>query len=143
LKPFAESHFHIGEVSWGAHLDVHFVAAAEGKPAHIEQSWNGEKPEIYESVATVDPTPAQLGEYAGTYVSEEIDPVYRFEVRADMLTLLRLKSKPDPLRPATADVFTGQLGTLRFTRDANHRVSGFVLDAGRIQGVQFTRRGGS
>ncbi|HEY3625746.1 MAG TPA: serine hydrolase domain-containing protein [Terracidiphilus sp.] len=143
LKPFAESHFHIGEVSWGAHLDVHFVAAAEGKPAHIEQSWDGEKPEIYESVATVDPTPAQLGEYAGTYVSEEIDPVYRFEVRADMLTLLRLKSKPDPLRPATADVFTGQLGTLRFTRDANHRVSGFVLDAGRIQGVQFTRRGGS
>jgi hypothetical protein len=143
LKPFAESHFHIGEVSWGAHLDVHFVAAAEGKPAHIEQSWDGEKPEIYESVATVDPTPAQLGEYAGTYVSEEIDPVYRFDVRADMLTLLRLKSKPDPLRPATADVFTGQLGTLRFTRDANHRVSGFVLDAGRIQGVQFTRRGGS
>jgi len=142
LKPFAESHFHIGDVSWGEHLDLHFVAAAEGKPAYIEQSWDGGKPDVYEWVAAVDPALAQLGEYAGAYVSEEIDPVYRFEVRGDKLTLLRLKHKPDPLRPATQDVFVGQLGTLRFTRDANHRVSGFVLDAGRILGMQFTKRGG-
>jgi hypothetical protein len=54
--------------------------------------------------------------------------------------LLRLKNKPDPLRPTTEDVFIGQLGTLRFTRDANQRVSGFVLDAGRIMGFKFTKR---
>jgi CubicO group peptidase (beta-lactamase class C family) len=144
LKPFAESHFHIGDVPWGEHLDVHFVAAAEGKPARIEQSWDGANPpDVYESVAVVDPTPAQLGEYAGAYFSEEIDPVYRFEVRGNKLTLLRLKNKPDELHPTTQDVFTGQIGTLRFTRDANHHVSGFVLDAGRIQGFQFTKRGGS
>ena len=143
LKPFAESHFHIGEVPWGEHLDLHFVAASGDKPARIEQSWDGEKPDVYEWVPAVDPTPAQLGEYAGAYVSEEIDPVYRFEVQGDKLTLLRLKSKPDKLRPTTQDVFIGQIGTLRFRRDANHRISGLVLDAGRIQGFHFTRRGGS
>lgn len=74
-------------------------------------------------------------------MSEEINSVYRFEVRGDKLTLLRLRNKPNPLRPTTQDVFTGQIGTLRFTRDANHRISGVVLDAGRIQGFQFTRRG--
>jgi len=142
LKPFAEEHFHIGDVPWGEHLDLHFVAAAEGKPARIEQSWDGGKPDVYEWVAVVDPSPAQLGEYAGEYVSEEIDPVYRLRVEGDKLTLLRLKNKPDSLRSAARDVFTGQLGTLRFTRDANHRISGFVLDAGRIQGFRFTRRGG-
>ena len=140
LKPFGDSHFHIGGVPWGEHLDLHYVAAAEGKPARIEQSWDGERPDMYEWVPTVDPTPAQLGEYAGAYVSDEIDPVYRLEVREDKLTLLRLKSKPDLLRPRTQDVFTGQLGTLRFTRDANHQVSGFVLDSGRIQGFQFIKR---
>ncbi len=140
LAQFADSHFHIGGVPWGEHLDVHFIAAAEGKPARIEQSWDGDKPDIYERVVSVNPGPAELGEYAGAYVSEEIDPVYRFEVRGDKLTLLRLKNKPDTLHPTTEDVFAGQLGTLRFTRDSNHRVSGFVLDAGRIQGFQFTKR---
>lgn len=140
LKPIKESHFHIGEVPWSEHLDVHFVAAEGGRPARIEQSWDGGKPDVYEWVQAVDPTAAELGDYAGGYVSEEIDPVYRFEVKDGKLTLLRLKSKPDPLRPTTQDVFTGQLGTLRFTRDPNNKVSGFVLDAGRIQGFRFTRR---
>jgi hypothetical protein len=143
LHAFAESHFHIGGVDWGEHLDLHFVAAVDGKPARIEQSWDGGKPDVYEWVLAVDPTAEQLGEYAGAFVSEEIDPVYRFEVKNGKLTLLRLKNKPDALQPTTRDVFTGQIGTLRFTRDANQKISGFVLDAGRIQGFQFTRRGGS
>jgi hypothetical protein len=142
LKPFAESHFRVGGVPWREHMDVHFVPAADGKPARIEQSWDGGKPNVYEYVEAVDPTPAQLGDYVGAYVSGEIDPVCRLEVKDGKLTLLRLKSKPDPLRPVTQDVFTGRLGTMRFTRDANHRVSGFVLDAGRIQGfpIHKTRR---
>jgi len=140
LRPFAESHFHVAEVPWGEHMDLHFVPASAGKPAHIEQSWDGAPPDVYESVLTVEPTPEQLAEYSGDFMSEEIDPVYRFKVVGDKLTLMRLKNKPDALRPASQDVFTGQIGTLRFTRDANHRISGFVLNAGRIQGFQFTRR---
>ncbi len=43
LKPFAESHFHVGDVPWGEKLDIHFIAAADGKPARIEQSFDGDK----------------------------------------------------------------------------------------------------
>lgn len=140
LRPFAESHFHIEDVPWGEQLDIHFVPAAAGKPARLEQSFDGDTPEIYEYVATVDPNPAQLAEYAGAFVSDEIEPVYRISVQDGKLTLMRLKNKPDSLRPTTQDVFIGQIGTLRFARDANGRISGFILDAGRIQGFQFTRR---
>jgi len=143
LKPLAESHFRVEGVPWSEHMDLHYVAVAEGKPARLELSWDGGKPEVYEWVQTVDPTSAQLAEYAGAYVSEEIDPVYRIELKDGKLTLLRLKSKPDTLQAATEDVFTGDIGTLRFKRDANHHVTGFVLDAGRIMGFQFTKRGGS
>ncbi|WP_109486636.1 serine hydrolase domain-containing protein [Occallatibacter savannae] len=139
LKPFAESHFHVGEVPWGEHMDLHFVPASAGKPAHIDQSWDGGKPDTYEWVATVEPTPDQLAEFTGSYTSEEIDPVYRFKVVGDKLTLMRLKNKPDSLRPTLPDVFIGQIGTIHFTRDANHRISGFVLNAGRFQGFQFSR----
>ena len=140
LRPFAESHFHIGDVPWGEDIDIHFVPAGAGKPARLEQSFRGEKPEIYEYVATVDPNPAHLAEYAGAFVSDEIEPVYRISVQDGKLTLKRLKSKSDSLRPTTRDVFVGEIGTLRFTRDASARVSGFILDADRIQGFQFTRR---
>ncbi len=140
LEAFAEDHFHITGVPWGEHLDIHFVPAAGGKPARVEQSWDGDKAEVYESVVAVDPTAAQLAEFAGAFVSEEIEPVYRMSVQDGKLTLTRLKSKPDSLRPTTQDVFVGQIGTIRFARDANRRVSGFILNAGRIQGFQFTRR---
>jgi CubicO group peptidase (beta-lactamase class C family) len=140
LKPFAETHFHVADVSWGDHLDLHFIPSVAGKPGSLEQSFDGGKPQIYESVAVVDPTPAQLAAYSGAFVSDEIEPVYRISVQGGKLTLTRLKNKPNPLRPAMQDVFVGEIGTLRFTRDANQHVSGFILNAGRIQGFQFTRK---
>lgn len=140
LQPIAESHFHVSDVSWGDHLDIHFVRAAAGKPAYLEQSWDGGTPSVYQWVVAVSPTAAQLGEYAGVFVSEEIDPVYRMSIQDGKLTLTRLKNKPDPLRPTTRDVFVGQIGTIRFLRDPNGRPSGFNLDAGRIQGFRFKRR---
>lgn len=73
-------------------------------------------------------------------MSEEIDPVYSMSVQDGKLTLKRLKNKPDRLRPMTQDVFVGQIGTIQFSRDENGRVSGFILDTGRIEGFQFARR---
>jgi hypothetical protein len=56
------------------------------------------------------------------------------------LSLTRLKHKPDALHPAVRDVFTGDIGTVRFTRDANQHLSGYVLNAGRIQNFRFSRK---
>jgi CubicO group peptidase (beta-lactamase class C family) len=140
LKAFAQDHFHIGGVPWGEHLDIHYVPAAAGKPARIEESWDGDEADVYEFVAAVDPTAAQLADFAGAYVSDEIEPVYRMSVQDGKLILTRLKAKSDSLQPAIQDVFKGQIGTIRFARDAHGHVSGFILNAGRIQGFQFTRR---
>jgi hypothetical protein len=37
-------------------------------------------------------------------------------------------------------VFVGDIVKIQFTRDANQHVTGFILDADRIQNVRFTRR---
>jgi CubicO group peptidase (beta-lactamase class C family) len=139
LKQFAPYHFHVAEVPWGEHADVHFYPPDAGRPRYMEQVFDGGKPEVYESVSVFNPTSAQLTEYPGAYISEEIDPIYRVAVQDGKLALLRLKNKPDTLRPMTQDVFTGDIGTVRFTRDANQRVSGFILDAGRIQNLKFVK----
>jgi CubicO group peptidase (beta-lactamase class C family) len=140
LRAFADNYFRINDVPWGEHLEIHFVPAAVGKPARIEQSWDGDKADVYESVAAVDPTAAQLAEFAGMFVSEEIEPVYSMTVLDGKLTLTRLRNKPDSLQPTIQDVFVGRIGTIRFTRDANRHVSGFILNAFRIQGFKFARR---
>jgi hypothetical protein len=121
-------------------MDIHFIAADAGKPRCMEQSFGGGKPDIYESVPPFDPTADQLAQYPGSFVSEEIDPVYRISIHDGKLTLNRLKHKPDILMPTTKDVFTGDIGTVRFTRDANRHVSRFILDSGRIQNFRFTKR---
>jgi len=140
LKPFSESRFHIADKPWGDEVEIHFVAASGDKPKRMEQSFGGGKPSVFEAVEAASPGAAELGEYAGAYVSEEIDPVYRIVLEGDKLSLARLKHKADTLRPAVRDVFTGEIGTVRFVRDASGQVSGFVLNAGRIQNFHFSKR---
>lgn len=141
LKPFAESRFHIADKPWGGQVEIHFVAPSGDKPRRMEQSFGGGKPSVFETAEAFSPSGAELAEYAGAYVSEEIDPVYRIVLDGDKLNLTRLKHKADTLRPAVRDVFTGDIGTVRFMRDAaKGHVSGFVLNAGRIQNFRFVKQ---
>jgi len=141
LKVAGESRFHIGDVPWGDQLDIHFVAATTEKPRHIEQSFGiGGKPDLFEIATPHEASAAELAEYAGAYVSEEIDPVYRIVLQDGKLSLARLKHKSEILRPTVLDVFTADTGSLRFTRDANQHISGFFLNAGRIQNFRFSKK---
>ncbi len=140
LKPASEAHFHVGDVPWGDQVDIHFVPPSAEKPRHFEQSFGGGKPDSFEAASPFLPTGPEMAEYAAAYVSEEIDPVYRIIIQEGNLTLARLKHKNETLRPAVRDVFTGEIGTVRFTRDANQHISGFILNAGRIQNFRFSRR---
>ena len=140
LKPFAESRFHIADKPWGDQVEFHFVGASGNKPRRFEQNFGGGKPSIFEAVDTTAAASTALGEYAGAYVSEEIDPVYRIAAQDGNLQLTRLKHKPQTLRPMVRDVFSGDIGTVRFARDTSGGISGFVLNAGRIRNFHFVKR---
>ncbi|MGB2643626.1 MAG: serine hydrolase domain-containing protein [Candidatus Acidiferrum sp.] len=140
LKPAAEASFHVAGVPWGDRMMLKFDPASTEKPRRMEQSFDGAKPDTLDWVAEVSPTEAELAEYAGAYGSEEIDPVYHIELQAGKLTLTRLKHKADTLKPTVRDVFTGDIGTVRFTRDASQRINGFILNAGRIQNFRFSKK---
>ena len=66
--------------------------------------------------------------------------MYRIVLDKDKLSLVRLKHEAEIVRPAVRDVFTGEIGTVRFVRDANGHVDGFVLNARRILNFRFTKR---
>jgi hypothetical protein len=98
-----------------------------------------DKPDVFERVLQAQPTPNELKAYAGSYVSEEIEPVYRIIVENGSLVLKRLKSKPQKLQPTLVDYFEGSDGALHFQRDKSGKVSGFVLDSGRIKNFRFRK----
>ena len=141
LKAAGESRFHIADVPWGDDVDIHFVSGVADKPRRLEQSFGGQKPTAYELAEAFMPSGSQLAEYTGAYVSEEIDPVYRILLQDGTLKLVRLKEQPETLRPTVRDFFSGNTGSIRFTRDANQRISGFILNAGRIRNFRFSKKG--
>jgi len=140
LKQFAPGHFHVTDEFWGERMDLHFIAADGVKPRRLDETFDGGKPRPFREVSPAPLTAAELADYAGDYVSDEIDPVYRMVVQDGQVVLTRLRHNSDALRPAIHDVFVGDIGKIRFTRDAGGHVSGFVLDVDRISNFRFTKR---
>ena len=85
-------------------------------------------------------TSERLAGYAGTYASEELDVQLTIAVREGRLVLQRREADDAPLKPVYDDDFASPVGSLRFSRDASGRVTGFAIYNGRIRNVQFTRR---
>lgn len=86
-----------------------------------------------------EPGAAELEAFAGVYRSDEIELAYRMAIRDGTLRLERMKAPSAALEPVVTDTFTGQPGTIRFERDGSGRVTGFVLDAGRVRHVRFEK----
>jgi CubicO group peptidase (beta-lactamase class C family) len=87
-------------------------------------------------------SPEEAEAFTGVYHSPELEVGYRVERAEDGpdLTLVRAGGQRTPLQWLDqGDVFTTRGLTLRFQRDAEGRVEGFLLDAGRVRGIQFRR----
>jgi CubicO group peptidase (beta-lactamase class C family) len=93
----------------------------------------------YEPVTPASPTAGQLGAYAGSYWSDELETRFTVAVRDGALTVRPRLGEETKLSPTFPDAFTSPVGTLIFSRDAQGRVSGFGIWAGRIRNVQFRR----
>jgi CubicO group peptidase (beta-lactamase class C family) len=96
---------------------------------------------VYEEVAP-SPSSPSLGDYTGTYASEELDVRFVVAIKDGKLVLRRRPADEFELRPAYADDFRasgGGLGTLRFARDRAGKVTGFSFYAGRVVDVRFKR----
>lgn len=137
LTPISENRFRInarpGELT--------FESTADGKQRVI-LTLEGTPLIVYEAVKSVLPAAEQLAEYAGAYYSDEIDSIYRVALQEGKLTLLRKKFPALSMQPVFADAFSSGslLGTIRFTRDQQQRVTGFIASGGRVRNFKFTRQ---
>jgi CubicO group peptidase (beta-lactamase class C family) len=85
------------------------------------------------------PTPSELRALVGTYRSDEIEALYRLTLKDATLRLERLKWAPVTLEPMVPDILQAPFGFIRITRNASGAVSGFVIEAGRVRGLKFSK----
>jgi hypothetical protein len=138
LIPLGENRFRVAARPG----EVIFESPRSGSPGRLILTLDGNPPMTYEAVKSDLPTTEQLSEYAGNYYSDEIDSTYRIAVQEGKLTLLRKKFPPLSLTAVFADAFNsgGLIGTIRFTRDQQQRVTGFTANGGRVRNFAFVRQ---
>ncbi len=93
----------------------------------------------YTRADTAALTPAKLAEYAGDYRSDEVEATHTWKVEKGQLIAYVNNRRQGVLEPSYIDGFTRGGNVIDVQRDARGRISGFVLEAGRVRHLRFTR----
>ncbi len=95
----------------------------------------------YKRAPDYKPNMADLREFAGAYSSKELDVPYYLTLERDNLVLHPPKRAEAPLIAIANDLFIGGDLRIRFTRDAQGHVSGFLMSGywNRVQNLRFER----
>jgi CubicO group peptidase (beta-lactamase class C family) len=116
-----------------------FEGGGDGAPATLTTYTAGKLQYRYARASSYAPTPAQLQEFTGVYRSDEVDIPYEVILRDGKLLVHSLKSNDVPLLPVAIDLFNGRGNRIRFTRDAQGRITGALLHSSRIYNFRFER----
>jgi hypothetical protein len=120
-------------------IEISFQSPLPGAPLQMFTAANGEVFIVHDAVKPAHYRPEQLKEFTGTFHSSEIEATYYIDLKDDKLVLRRKNVDGDtPLVVQFDDAFSVVgTGSLRFTRDAKRRVSGFLLSTGRVRNLRF------
>jgi len=94
---------------------------------------------VFDRVDRARPTPAQLEEYRGTYVSDEAETSLTVVVEDGALVVRRRPASRWVLTPLYVDGFDAPLGGLRFVRDAQGLVAELSVSNSRVWDMRFKR----
>lgn len=133
LLPLSETRF----APRGVDGTAVFADAVSGRELRLRRGAGREQ--TFVQMTPFSPTPAQLGAFAGRYRSSELETVV--DITSTDSTLVLRERRPGSLvmRPMYTDAFRGGIGITEFSRDASGRVTGFVINAGRVRALRFDR----
>lgn len=122
-------------------VEISFKSPRPGTPLQMITVVNGEVAMTHDSVESGTYTSAQLTEFTGTYYSHEIDATYNITLQGDKLVLQRKNvDGVTPLLAQFADAFSAAgTGSIRFTRNGQNHVTGFLLSTGRVRRLRFDK----
>lgn len=96
--------------------------------------------DVSDRVEPAKPRADQLKEFAGRYVSDEIETTLDVVVEGDSLVIRRRPASTVPLTPVYADGFSSALGWVIFRRDASGRIVALSVSQERVWDLRFARQ---
>ncbi len=122
-------------------IEISFKSPRPGAPLQMFTAANGKVFFVHDAVKAATYTSSQLKEFTGTFYSEEIDATHEISLKDDKLVLRRKNLDGETtLIGQFADAFSAAgTGGIRFTRDNQNRVNGFLLTTGRVRNLRFVR----
>jgi len=164
LSPLSQNRFKV----IGAPHEIVFERPIAGGPMQMkDKDIRSGKTKTYDAVQSVTLTPAQLAEFTGKYLSDELaGATYTLSMKDGKLILqvrngitvfsdrglllafgqsIGSEARKDiVLTPAFADAFvtsvaTGELIMVRFMRNQQNAVSGFTLSTGTVRRLRFNK----
>ncbi len=126
---------HYRSVSGRTHFELEAVRAGRGRI----RTWVDDADTTF-YVPVDAPRPAvSFGEYAGSFYSEEADAATSILVENGKLVLFERPSAKVHLAPIYADGFNAEGSYVKFVRDSDGHVNGFLVTTGRARNVRFDR----
>jgi CubicO group peptidase (beta-lactamase class C family) len=135
LVPLGGNRFRVGRTS----TEITFHGDSAGVPTRLESRTRGGAG-TFERVAAASPDAAHLAEYSGSYHNEEIETTYAIAPDSGRLVVRLNGRRLAVLEPTWRDAFAGSLFVADFTRDARGRITGLVVQSGRVRNLRFTRQ---
>ena len=93
----------------------------------------------FERADTAALTPAQLAEYAGSYRNDEVEATHVWKVEKGQLAVYINDRRVGVLEPSYRDGFTRGGSVIDVQRDSRGRITGYLVEAGRVRHLRFTR----
>jgi CubicO group peptidase (beta-lactamase class C family) len=123
-------------------VEISFKSPRLGAPLQMITVVTGVGTSTHDSVEPATYTTAQLAEFTGAYYSSEIDATYNITLHGDKLAVRRKNVDGEtPMLAQFADAFSAAgTGSIRFTRNRQNQVTGFLLNTGRVRRLRFDKR---
>lgn len=93
----------------------------------------------YARADTARLTPAGLAEYAGDYRNDEVEATHTWKVEKGELVVYANNRRLGVLEPSYKDGFTRGGSVIDVQRDARGRITGYLVESGRVRHLRFTR----
>lgn len=123
-------------------VEISFKSPRPGAPLQMVTVIIGVGSSTHDSVESASYTTRQLGEFTGSYYSNEIDATYTIILQGETLALRRKNVDGEtPMLGQFADAFSAVgTGSFRFTRNKSNQVTGFLLNTGRVRSLRFDKK---
>ncbi len=136
LRPISNNVFVLGEEGPRAE----FESDASGKVVRLRMATEVDEGNYYEKVERATPSVADLESMAGEYTSDEAEVTLKVAVENGGLVIHRRPDTRIALTPTYRDAFSSSLGSVRFIRNGQGRITEMSIGEQRVWDLRLQKK---